>query len=475
MTTPTNLVIILSDEHQRDALGVYGHPIVQTPNLDSLAARGVRFTNAYTPCPMCVPARASLATGQWVHQTGYWDSATPYDGQVHGWAHHLVERGYTVASIGKLHHRSAEDDNGFSESLLPMYVLNGVGWVRGLIRENPPPYDDGTREYAEQVGVGESTYTAYDRAITAAACAWLTEHANEDKPWVLFVSLVNPHYPLIAPPEFHALYNPETVDLPRNYAPDQRPTHPEVRQFVDYYNYDAYFDEAQMRAARIAYYGLCSFLDDNIGRILTTLDTANLTASTHILYTSDHGEMLGNHGMWTKMTMYEESAAIPMILAGPDVPQNKTVDTPVSLIDIYQTAFDCVGESLASGAELLPGHSLLSIANDAQPDRIVISEFHDGGSTTGTFMLRLGRWKYVHYVGQPPQLFDLEVDRWESADLGQNPDYAHICQQCEAALRTVLDPELVNRQAFTDQKAKLTALGGREALSNYADFGFTPV
>ena len=125
----------MSDEHTRSVLGCYGNRVVQTPNLDRLAAEGTRFTNAYTPSPVCVSARASLATGRWVHDTGAWSSAEPYDGTVAGWGHRLISEGHRVASVGKLHYRQTSDPNGFDEELLPLHVVGGVGWAKGLLRD----------------------------------------------------------------------------------------------------------------------------------------------------------------------------------------------------------------------------------------------------------------------------------------------------------------------------------------------------
>ncbi|MEM8698977.1 MAG: sulfatase-like hydrolase/transferase, partial [Pseudomonadota bacterium] len=240
-----NFLIVISDEHRRDAMGCMGHPIVKTPHLDSLAARGTLFTNAYTPSPMCVPTRAALATGLPVHRCGFWDSAHPYDGSIESWMHRIRAAGTETVSIGKLHFRSREDDTGFSRQILPMHVVGGVGWTIGLLRQDPPSYPLGG-ELAEDVGAGESSYTEYDRAITDAAEAWLSdppEHA-----WAAFVSLVSPHYPLTAPEEFHALYDPTAMPPPIGGLPDHR----EIGNLAAYFDYTRHFDAEGMRAAKAA-------------------------------------------------------------------------------------------------------------------------------------------------------------------------------------------------------------------------------
>src|SRR3954467_14195298 len=173
---PKNLLFILSDEHNREALGCYGHAMVKTPHLDALAARGTRFTAAYTNCPICVPARASLATGRYVHQIGYWDNAFPYEGRVKGWGHRLMAAGHRVEAIGKLHYRSAGDDDGFSRKLLPLNVVDGIGDVvglgsgcgRGSMRDEIR-VGGGLGEGVPKAGPGESTYLRYDEEIAEKA------------------------------------------------------------------------------------------------------------------------------------------------------------------------------------------------------------------------------------------------------------------------------------------------------------------
>lgn len=473
---PSNLIVILSDEHNKRVTGCYGHPMIKTPNLDRLAARGTRFTSAYTNCPICVPARASFATGRYVHQHRYWDNAIAYDGRAASWGHRLMEQGHRVVSIGKLHYLDSDARrNGFDEEILPLHIVNGVGDLLGLIRDELP-VRPGSKKLGPEAGRGESEYTRYDREIAATTQEWLTKAAarGSDKPWVLYVGFVSPHFPLIAPPEFYDLYPEDEVPWPLMYARDERPRHPFTDAMRKCLCYDDEFDEPMVRRAVAAYFGLVSFLDHNIGNILSTLEATGLAANTRVIYSSDHGDNLGTRGMWGKSTMYEESAGIPLIMAGPDVPAGKVCDVPVTLVDAYQTIVQSVGASPDPRDTDLPGHSLLDIANGAQPQRTVLSEYHAAGAVCGSYMIRHGQYKYIHYVGLPPMLFDLEADPNEKQDLGRNPDYAALVKECEAALRTVVNPEAADRKAKADQQAKIAAVGGKEAILKRGTFRYSP-
>ena len=467
--TKPNLLVIISDEHRKDAMGCAGHPFVRTPNLDALAARGTRFTNAYTASPMCVPTRAALACGDHVHRTGFWDSATPYDGSVKSWMHELREAGHETVSIGKLHFRSGEDDNGFSEEILPMHVVGGVGWVAGLLREDPPAFDVAA-ELAADSGRGSSSYTDYDLAITEAASQWIDRKADTDTPWAAFVSLVSPHYPLTAPPEFYDLYAEADFDLAAKTLPD----HPEIRNLARFFDYERHFTPLSRRAAMAGYFGLTSFLDDCLGRIITRLEASGQAENTVVVYLSDHGEMLGDKGLWTKQVMYEASAGIPLIVAGPGVPEGHECGTASCLADVAATAREAILDRVEDSA---PGISLRRLAcEDDDPDRTVLSEYHDGGSSTGAFMVRWADWKYVHYAGMPPQLFNLADDPYEDHDLGTDDSPRSVAARAEGATRlaAICDADAVNRRCFADQAARIEALGGIEACRDAYIFNHTP-
>jgi choline-sulfatase len=473
-----NLLVILSDEHSPKALGCAGHPFVRTPNLDRLAARGVRFTSAYTPSPICVPARAALATGQALHAMGrYHDNADPYDGAVPSWHHLARDAGHEVVSIGKLHFRGLEgDDHGFTEEKLAMHVVEGKGDLLSLIRDETAPPRKGASKMSATAGPGESDYTRYDRDITAAAQIFLRQRAsaNPDKPWIVFVSLVTPHFPLIAPPEHFYRYPPEVVGMPKLYAPEERPTHPAIADYARTIPYDSFVkDIATTQRMMAGYYGLVSFMDEQVGKILDCLADCGLEASTRVLYASDHGDNIGARGLWGKSVMYEESVGIPMILAGAEVPQARLVGTPVSLTDVAATVLDLAGVPAAAP---VGSTSLFDIAAGAEADRTVLSEYHASGSREAAFMLRDGPYKYVRYASYPPQLFDLGADPEELEDLARDPANALLIARMEIALRERIgdDPAAIDARVKARQARILAENGGEAAVRARGDLPYSP-
>ena len=477
MTPSPNLLVIMSDEHNPKVLGCYGNRLVRTPHLDGLAAAGTRFSAAYCNSPVCVPARAAFATGRYIHEVGFWDNADPYDGSVASWHHRLRDAGHRAVSIGKLHFRGTGADHGFSEELIPMHVLDGKGDLMSLLREDLPRRG-ASYKMAGMAGPGESTYTAYDRNIAAQAQVWLAEEAPKyrDKPWVLFVSFVAPHFPLTAPPEhFYPYYHDPRLPWPKLYERAERPAHPYLGEYGASFAYDEHFDSPdKVRRAVAGYYGLCSFLDENVGKVLAALQATGLSETTQVLYTSDHGDNLGARGVWGKSTMYEEAVGVPLLLAGPGVPRGQVCRTAVSHVDIYPTVLQTAGIPAATADRDLPGRPLLAIAGAPDPDRVAFSEYHGMGSTTASFMLRTGRYKYIHYVDYPPQLFDLETDPEELHDIAADPAAAPALAMCRARLFGICDPAEVDARAKRRQAEQLVAHGGRTAVIARGDLGFSP-
>jgi choline-sulfatase len=471
---PQNLLILFSDEHNPRVVGAAGHPFISTPNLDALAKRGTRFTQASTPCPICVPARASLATGRYNHEIGYWDNADPFEGKAPSWHQLLRDAGHRVVSIGKLHFRGAPgDDHGFSEERIAMHVVEGKGDLLGLNRGVDALPRGGAKKLIGMAGPGESDYTRYDRDIAAQAQIWLREEAAkyQDKPWVVFVSLVAPHFPLTAPPEHYYRYAGQDLPMPKLYSQDQRPHHPHIDEYARVVPYDAAMKgPADVRRALAGYFGLVSFMDEQVGKILTALGESGFADSTRVLYTSDHGDNNGARGLWGKSTFYEESVGVPMILAGEEVPAGREVSTPVSLVDVFATVQQAVG----AGTSPSSGRSLFELLKSPQADRIVFSEYHATASREAAFMVQDGRYKYLRYVSYPPQLFDRHSDPEELRDVAADPAYAPVVRRMEEALQARLDPAEVDARAKRRQAEILAANGGWRAVVKRGDLPYSP-
>ena len=457
MTDPKNVLLVMSDEHRPDALGCAGHSTVRTPALDSFAEQGTRFTSAYCSSPLCAPSRASFATGRYVSDIGFWDNATPYDGEPRSWGHHFSERGVDVTTVGKLDFAPGVDD-GFDDQRLATH--RETPDVNGLHRD-PVIQRENARERIQAAGPvdGDAWYRDREDATTAEAIDVLESktEADDDRPWVLNVNYILPHFPLRVEREYYDAYPPEEMDLPvDNPAADDHPILEELR-----YHFDGRdVDEDVLRRARSAYYGLCTALDAIVERLLDALDRLGLADDTLVIYTSDHGEPLGDHELWWKCCMYEPSVGVPLVARGPGVEAGATVDRPASLLDLVPTMADALeidADPDWRGRSLLP---VLAGDRDPDPNRAVFSEYHAHGTSRGMFMLRRGRYKYVHYPDNPDQLFDVEADPDELRNLAADSEHEALRAEFEVELRDIVDPEAVDRRAHRDQERRLAELTG---------------
>lgn len=473
-----NVLILLSDEHTADIMGCAGHPFVKTPNLDALAKHGTRFKSAYTASPICVPARASIATGRYVHQHRCWDNAIAYDGKVPSWGHRLQERSVPVESAGKLHYRKEEDPTGFDKQHLPVHIMDGIGQVWGSVRE-PLPETVGASPLFVNIGAGESSYNKFDRNVTDIAVDWLKAKSQEEseRPWVLFVGLVAPHFPLIVPQEYLDLYPLDSIPMPRLSPKNGYVRHPWVERQVRFTDHDAGVgDDERKRLALASYYALTTFMDEQMGRIIAALDDTRFASDTTVIYSSDHGDNMGVRGMWNKCVLYKESTAVPLIVRGPDVPRGKVCSTAVSHVDLYPTILELTGTPHHADDVDLPGKSLVQVANQNDDlTRFVLSEFHAIGSEAAGYMISDARYKYHEYVGYQPELFDLHQDPGETSDLAALPESRFIVDRYAEKLRTILDPIQTDREAKKDQAKLVESFGGREKALKTGTPAATPV
>jgi choline-sulfatase len=290
---------------------------------------------------------------------------------------------------------------------------------------------------------------------------------------MLFVSFVAPHPPWFAPQACWDRFEGVELPSPKPLKADQ--DHPWFEARRASMDIDPHFTDETRRVAIRSYYALVGWLDDNVGRVLGALDKARLSERTRVIYTSDHGEDLGGRALWGKGTLTEESGGIPLIVSGGDVPRGKRVTAPASLLDVFPSVLDCCGITPRSEDGDLPGKSVFQMAaGPDDPDRPLMTQYHAAGAASGAFMLRRGKMKLLYYVGCPPQLYDLARDPEELRDVSRDPAYRDTLKRMESALRGMIDPEAIDAQAKSDQKATVELNGGREKVVAKGMFGNTP-
>lgn len=459
-----NILLIMSDEHAPQFSGLHGHPLVQTPQLDRLAASGTTFDAAYCNSPLCSPSRMSLMTGRYIHTIGAWDNSTPLPTDTVTWAHLLRAVGYDVVLAGKQHFVGPDQLHGFRAQLARDLHAERAhptfDWATGtLIAPQPWPG-------LAQAAAGSTVEIEVDDQAEAAALAYLRAPERRAGPWALNVSFIAPHFPLIAPPAYWERYPPEEVDLPTLPPGHLAAQHPAIRRMRRMFGMPDAVPEGLTRRGRAGYYGLITYLDDKIGRLLAALDETGQRENTIVIYTSDHGEMAGEHGMWRKSNFYEQSSRVPLVLSGPGLPAGRRVREVVSLVDLVATIVDLGG---ATPLTSLDGTSLLPPLRGAGEWRDeAFAEYLAHGVARPMAMLRRGRFKLNYYLDERPELYDLEADPGEFTDLATAPDHAAILDDLRARLLARWDPIVLERRVRRSQRERLlihaaTAGGGASA------------
>ncbi len=474
-----NLLVLFSDEHDGAVLGAAGHPQVQTPHLDALAARGLLFERAYCNGPLCVPSRLSFLSGYFPHQVAAFDNASVPPGGYRTWGHILAAAGYETVLCGRTHFNGGERLHGFERRLaddLPRWYspMGGSPGDRKHSRRSTNSHvsEHGALEEVESFERAHACdHLAYDERVAELAVAFLEEKASaaggDQRPWLLYVGFIHPHFPLIAPRAYVERYDPASIPLPPSWAEPLAAQHPVIQRIRWAIHNEVTLPEAVVRRAIACYWALVTLVDERIGWVLDTLDRTGLSQSTVVLYTSDHGEMGGHHGMWQKHCFYEPAVRVPLVMRLQDavarragIAQPARVPENVSLVDVLPTLLALAG---VPPEPELPGQSLLQTAHAAaggeSATRAVFAEYHAGGMVSAGYMLKRGALKYCHYVGQRPQLFDVEDDPQELHDLAGETAYAQALVEMEAALRQMVDPEAVDALAKADQARRRAAVG----------------
>lgn len=420
-----NIVILMADQLKASALPAYGNRVAQTPNLDALAARSVVFENAYCNMPLCAPSRAVLMSGRLASNIGAFDNAAEFPSQTPTFAHHLRVAGYETILTGKMHFCGPDQLHGFETRLTTDIYPADYNWTPDWTQ-----FDTRLEWYHTMNSVTEAGWCVrtnqidFDEEVTFSARQKLFDLARDPdrRPFAMVVSLTHPHDPFTIPDPWWSRYSDAEIDTPRVPVAPEADAHSVRLRHVDGMDLQTISD-SQARAARRAYYGACSFVDDAFGTLLTTLRETGLDENTVIIVLADHGEMLGERGLWYKMSFFEDACRIPLMISAPDRFAPRRVKECVSLVDILPTLCD-----LADHDNALPtdGRSLVPLCAGESGTDGVFGEYTAEGAIAPIVMIRRAQWKFVHCPADPDQLYDLGADPNELHNLATDPAHADI-------------------------------------------------
>ncbi|WP_189443782.1 choline-sulfatase, partial [Salinicola rhizosphaerae] len=464
-----NILVLMADQVNGTLFEDGPADFLQTPHLKALAARSARFANAYTPSYLCAPGRAAFMSGQLPSRTGVYDNAAEFPSSIPTWAHHLRRAGYETCLSGKMHFVGPDQLHGFESRLTTDVYPADFGWTPDY-RKPGERIDWWYHNLGSVTGAGVaeiSNQMEYDDEVAFLAEQKLYDLARgqDERPWAMCVSFTHPHDPYVARRQYWDRYEdcehlePTLPEVP--YAA-QDPHSQRLYVANDYTQFD--IQPENVKRARRGYFANLSYVDDKIGGILDVLERTRMLDNTIILFVSDHGDMLGERGLWFKMSPFEGSSRVPLMMAGPGIAPGR-IDDPVSSLDVNATLADLVGIDLTAIEPWTDGESLLPLTRGERRETPVYMEYAAEGTYAPLVTIRQGRYKFNHCELDPPQLFDLETDPMEQRNLAEDPDHAELLADFQRQCRERWDMTRFDAEVRESQARRLIVY---EALRNGA-------
>ncbi len=463
MSTPQsrpNILFLMGDEHPVFLTGCYGHRSVKTPHIDSIAARGTVFDAAYCPSPICAPSRAAMMAGRHVHVLETWDNASPFRSDWPTFAHSLTAGGYRTILCGKMHFVGPDQHHGFEERWTQDIYPATFDWSRSNREElvvNPGQNIDRVME----AGMGWTNDMDYDEEVAFRAehgLRRLARRRKEDgRPFFMCASFTGPHYPFRAPEDYWNLYQNEDIDLPDLPEGYREREHQWVKWLRRHGRFEDHVPDEICRAARRATLARITMLDDYFGRILRQLRESGLEENTIVLYAADHGDMLGEHGLWFKNAAYEWSSRVPWVIAGPGIVRQR-VSEVTSLLDLGPTLCGLAG--IDPVYPVTDGRDLSGLLRGERPsgEGLAIMENYGEGAKRGWRMVRRGDFKLVYVPGHEPELYHLPTDPDEWHNVAHQPEYAQVRKELEAIALKDWDPDRCDELRYQSEERRIAIL-----------------
>src|SRR5208282_3119903 len=449
---PPNILIVMADQMAPAFLPIYGHAPTRAPNMKDLARHGVVFDSAYCASPLCSPSRASLMTGLLPSRTRVYDNAAEFSADIPTFAHCLRLRGYRTILSGKMHFCGPDQLHGFEERLTTDIYPADYGWTPDWDRPDERPSWYHNMSSVGQAGVCLRTNQLdFDDevAFTAERAIFDIARSRDKRPFLLVASFTHPHDPFAVPQRYWDLYREGDIDMP-SPAPSPESLDPHSRRLRHVCAMDAEpVTEAQARSARRAYFGAISCVDDNLGRLMQALRSSGLSEDTIVILVSDHGEMLGERGLWYKMNFFEEASRVPLVVAIPG-----RVAASVSLIDLLPTLVDFAGGDAAALGSSIDGRSLGPHLAGARGHDEAIGEYLAEGAVAPIVMIRRGALKFIHSPPDPDQFYDLRRDSGERDNLAGKPTHATEVAEFRAEVAKRWDLAALDAEVRASQRRR---------------------
>ncbi len=453
-----NVVLIMADQLAPQFLPCYGHPVVKAPTIARLADEGVVFDAAYTNSPLCAPSRFSMMSGRLPSKIAAWDNAVEFPAEIPTFAHYLAAEGYHSCLSGKMHFVGPDQLHGFEARLTTDVYPADFTWHPEWDRPGERLDWYHTIDVVKQAGVcTRSLYLDYDDEAVFHAKRYLFERARADDgtPFLLTLAMIQPHDPYLCRQETWDLYRDEDIDLPKtphgSVAED-----PHSARLRDVYGAsDVEFDDATLRRARRAYYGSIFDVDRKIGEVMQALEETGFADDTVVVFTADHGDMLGERGLWFKMSFFEHSARVPLIVHAPRRFAPRRVAAAVSLVDLLPTFVEMARDGDAGDyATPLEGRSLLPHLSGSDGHDEAIGEYFGEGAQEPIFMVRRGSRKFVKAESDPDQLYELESDPQETRNLASEPAECVAVECLRQEIATTYDTAALKRSVLESQSRR---------------------
>ncbi|MBP0617675.1 choline-sulfatase [Jiella mangrovi] len=464
-----NFLIIMVDQANGTLFPDGPADFLHMPHLKALAKRSTRFQNSYTASPLCAPARASFMSGQLPSRTRVYDNAAEFQSAIPTYAHHLRRAGYHTCLSGKMHFVGPDQLHGFEERLTTDVYPADFGWTPDY-RKPGERIDWWYHNLGSVTGAGVAEITnqmEYDDEVAFHGEQKLYDlsRGHDPRPWALTVSFTHPHDPYVARKKFWDLYE-DCAHLEPEVAPipfEEQDAHSQ-RLYAANDASKSEITAEDVRRARRGYFANLSYIDEKIGSLLDVLKRTRMDENTIVVFVSDHGDMLGERGMWFKMSFYEGSARVPLMIAAPGL-EPRLLEEPVSTIDLTPTLCDLAGIDMSEIMPWTDGHSLVPTVSGAKRPEPVFMEYAAEGSYAPLVSIREGRWKFNHCEIDAPQLFDLEADPAELTNLAGDPAHAATLMGFQEKMRAQWDMARYDAEVRESQARRWVVY---EALRNGA-------